>query len=1161
MEDITRDERFAHVTWDPKFRSMPNKDRKVKIDNRFKAMFTDPSFQVDYTVDKRGRPFHRTTEENLREFYDLHTDEEEESDVDDALALRDSEEEEKQAEEEDEEEEIRIDLARGQGNLPTSESEDSDWSFESEDEGINSKWTELDADAPKAEFSTRRLALCNMDWSRISARDLYVLFNSFKPVSGVVRSVRIYPSEFGLKRMAEEEVAGPVELQEDIDDPEAGYELIKGSKRWMRQMAKMREYEINRLRYYYAVIDCDSVSTAEAIYNNCDGNEYQSSSVKIDLRFIPDDMVFDDSLAKDTAGIADCNDSYKPVHFQTAAVSQTKVKLTWDDDDFHRRRKIQQAFSAEAIEKEDEFCDLLASSSSSSSDEEEQKTNCQEDEQHDTKEEEDNLHSADVASEPESEAISVVSLSKRDRAEVYRQLLKSIESKQSNRKSAQEQEEEDRQREDYDLEVTFEPALQSKAEEVRGKNRRDQENLTPWQRYLQKRKEARRQKKMERKRLRDEAKARRYESASEIEDGKEYTDQEGHSPQGNDLQSGRTDELELLVADSEEKEHYHLKSLIKEARQKGKYQSDRIGEAPPPEDGQFKLNVCDKRFDAIYTSHLFNIDPSDPSFKKTKGTEALLEEKRRRAKRRNVELTNDDAAALPKSNGTPCTVPIYRGAAFDGLAPGLVTKRLANVGLQMDIGQPEYVEHSWLPIDQYDDVDLWDDADNAVDLSRPTLNATYKLCVRELLLGGIGAKIAQLFLLCLVRRISSSVAVIPESLKQLFGICLGVYVLHLWHDAGAFWCVLNALALYAWMLLCCHLWPSKLSVSVACFSIGYVLLCQFLLLSAVQFNSLSGSLMIMSMKSISLTFDYDAPSLWRNQLRLAPFFGYMLDIGTAMNGPWITYGSYRNSFSQAGLRSVLSSIALAFCTGLLSFAFLVYSACLSWWLFPASDTRFGRLLVAFRDAQAFRSSHYFVSFLSQTSALLAGYTFSLEKPSDSTIFAIVDPLRCELPRSLVDVVVSWNRSMHLFLKKYVFKPLSGYGRFVALFLTYCVSSLLHGVNFQLSAVLLSLGLYTYSEHLLREKLSARLSACVGVRRCNGPCSHARKETHPISRLCNGAFLLLSIFHLAYLGMVYDSSDLQEQGYNVRHTIGVWSNVYFISHIVFLLTYLLAKCLP
>ena len=33
------DQRFAHVGRDPKFRSMPKKYRKVKIDKRFDAMF------------------------------------------------------------------------------------------------------------------------------------------------------------------------------------------------------------------------------------------------------------------------------------------------------------------------------------------------------------------------------------------------------------------------------------------------------------------------------------------------------------------------------------------------------------------------------------------------------------------------------------------------------------------------------------------------------------------------------------------------------------------------------------------------------------------------------------------------------------------------------------------------------------------------------------------------------------------------------------------------------------------------------------------------------------------------------------------------------------------------------------------------------------------
>ena len=55
----------------------------------------------------------------------------------------------------------------------------------------------------------------------------------------------------------------------------------------------MREYQLNRLKYYYAVASFDSPETANAIYDACNGFEYQTSGILLDLSFIDDDMTFD----------------------------------------------------------------------------------------------------------------------------------------------------------------------------------------------------------------------------------------------------------------------------------------------------------------------------------------------------------------------------------------------------------------------------------------------------------------------------------------------------------------------------------------------------------------------------------------------------------------------------------------------------------------------------------------------------------------------------------------------------------------------------------------------------------------------------------------------------------------------------------------------------
>lgn len=79
MESVLKDKRFSQITNNPRFRRMPLKERKVKIDKRFKSMFDDKSFKLKYSVDKRGRPVQTTSNEDLRKFYELSDDESDES--------------------------------------------------------------------------------------------------------------------------------------------------------------------------------------------------------------------------------------------------------------------------------------------------------------------------------------------------------------------------------------------------------------------------------------------------------------------------------------------------------------------------------------------------------------------------------------------------------------------------------------------------------------------------------------------------------------------------------------------------------------------------------------------------------------------------------------------------------------------------------------------------------------------------------------------------------------------------------------------------------------------------------------------------------------------------------------------------------------------------
>lgn len=327
---------------------------------------------------------------------------------------------------------------------------------------------------------------------------------------------------------------------------------------------------------------------------------------------------------------------------------------------------------------------------------------------------------------------------------------------------------------------------------------------------------------------------------------------------------------------------------------------------------------------------------------------------------------------------------------------------------------------------------------------------------------------------------------------------------------------------------------------VAC--VIFLIACELWWADPVDWHSIRGPQMIILMKMVSVAFDLDSSSLPKLP-NLLEMVGYIVNPGTVIFGPWVSFSSYKKVLQPMSWNlRLLLGVIIRFTVSIM---FLLLSTCFAMWVLPDSASKWG---LAFRDAFSFRSSHYFVSYLSETSAYLSGLD----------VGEVSRPSQIEVPRSLVEVVVYWNVPMHYWLKTYIFKPARNWlGIFWAILFTYSMSSLFHGLNYQLAAVLLSLGFYTYVEHSLRVKLASIFNACVLARPCPERCSHQNKKLSQIAVLINVTFSVLAVFHLAYLGIMFDSNSReQESGYSLTHTLSKWASLSYSSHWIIFVCYIM-----
>ncbi|XP_042215539.1 pre-rRNA-processing protein ESF1-like [Homarus americanus] len=542
---------------------------------------------------------------------------------------------------------LNLDYARGEVLFSDDSSDDDSTTTDEDDYTEEFEWGELDQDAvwdndDRDVEETSRIAVCNLDWDRIKAADIMVLFSSFCPRGGSIKRVTIYPSEYGKQRMVEENLTGPQELKSvpssgtkdtdlnlvDLDKLEKG-RLDENAGATKTHYEALRRYQRNRLRYFYAVVECNSIDTAKVLYQECDRKPYEGAGILLDLRYIPSDMTFDE-MPHDVCEMVP--KTYEVKNFTTTALHDSRPILTWDETDPERQKILSNAMSKAMKGGDlDDGClkGFLASSS--------------EEENEDSLDEEEDDDSDDEAT-------------KASRIAKFRALISEIDEKDKRKKEK-----------DIDMEETFQLKEDTdEEEEPVVKESKTKEQLNPFEKYLEKRKTKRKERKKKKKEenenvnssSEEESESKGVISDDELPEGvgdlyndpffadelkkmdasssssskKKKTKKDSDETQGKEGNEQGDLELLLMDEDAENKKHFSMREIIetnKEKKKKRRQNKAQKKQQLKPQEQQaaiddFKVNIADPRFVPLLTSGEYNIDPSHPQFKRTKAMDNLI---------------------------------------------------------------------------------------------------------------------------------------------------------------------------------------------------------------------------------------------------------------------------------------------------------------------------------------------------------------------------------------------------------------------------------------------------------------------------------------------------------------------------------------------------------
>lgn len=304
-----------------------------------------------------------------------------------------------------------------------------------------------------------------------------------------------------------------------------------------------------------------------------------------------------------------------------------KVELTWDENDVDRMELNEKVNAGKLNEIPDsELRKFVAYSS----EEEDEDVN-------------DNLNN-DEPSGSENESNFKKSKSE-DVISKYKNLLNDINKKEEEKKKNK-------------VQMEFSWGIDSTSKSETKESTKNKEEVNPFEKLIEKKREKKRERK---EKIRNMKKAQQedIESDDDLPDGIDLNDpyfaeefangdfapvktkkskSKKPQPQSDDESDGdKKDDLALLLDDDDNKAHFSLKKIQEQEnesktskKRRSKLKNKKKNDDKEKVQDDFEINASDSRFSAIYTSHLFNIDPTDSHYRKTKGMETLIEEKLKR---------------------------------------------------------------------------------------------------------------------------------------------------------------------------------------------------------------------------------------------------------------------------------------------------------------------------------------------------------------------------------------------------------------------------------------------------------------------------------------------------------------------------------------------------